>query len=222
MTSTMAYVDAALGIRQSMDADPELNQTMNFFRKFHPIEHATAINDLWSHSGVRTQAMRCHDASSDVAHVSALPRTAMEMAAAVVDAYDDAIVATTDFRIAHVDHVLNYILRYVPSFVPVRDVTGTGGTPIASYLCRSAMGTLQAQLGQQRKGRPSFTVPPMCVSQCVLERLDKTELGTSPMCQTLFDTFRAYEIDVTFRDARPSSGLPNPTAGGEPPAHDEM
>jgi hypothetical protein len=61
----------------------------------------------------------------------------------VIDAYNDAIVSVAQFRNVHMEHIGTYILKSV-KLVPPQYITGTGNTPIVTYLCESFLGTLRS------------------------------------------------------------------------------
>lgn len=46
MTTTLAFIDASVGIHSSMDADPSLRSTMEDFSHFHPAEHRRLLQSI--------------------------------------------------------------------------------------------------------------------------------------------------------------------------------
>merc|ERR1712096_138399 len=128
---------------------------MKDFRQFQPLSHVKEIDGLQSRDSIRKHVLQFNLSMLEVeSHVP-------------VSAYDDAINAAAEFRLAHTDHISTYILNKIPGSVPVTAVTGTGGTPISAYLCRSALGTLDSRL------RPlqamSVALPTLCDLQCQLD-----------------------------------------------------
>lgn len=179
MTSTMSFVDAALGIRSSIDADISLKETMEDFRQFQPRSHVQEIDKLQHERSILEFIMRCN-------------RTTEDTHAAAVLAYDDAVTAAAEFRLAHVDHISTYILNKVPSFVPLTEIKGTGGVPISSYLCRSALGTLDARIRPSQAA--SFALPTLCDVQCKLDMLGG-RLSEKSYCHHIPDLFRRMSAD---------------------------
>jgi hypothetical protein len=187
MTTTLAFVDAALGIKSSLAADASLNQTMEDFRQFRPRSHDNLIALVQQWDQIRQRVLQYNRTSSShdsyESHVDAL------------HAYDDAVTAAAEFRLAHVDHISIYILNKIPSSVAITAITGTGGTPISSYLCRSAVGTLDARV------RPleavSVALPTLCDIQCRLD-MKRNLLAESSYCKHIPELSRRMgltEID---------------------------
>lgn len=227
MTTTMAFVDAALGISGSMDSDPQLRATMEDFRQYHPVEHARRVAEVRASGGIRSWALTCNEtlgerppigfrtyalhgadaigspAASDLPLAGTVEAAALPRACgALVDAYDDAIAAATEWRMAHVDHVLTFVVEY--GGPNIRASTGTGGTSLSGYLCRSAMGTALATLRPYARSAPSVALPTLCAAQCVLERDAGSGLENGPACRRLWNTFDRMSIDATFQDRYPS------------------
>lgn len=245
MTTTMAFVDAALGISSSIDMDQALRETMDEFRQFQPRAHALRVAEVRRSGGVRPWALRCnvtlgngrpvslrsltpesgatgsgniddqpHEAdwedltlvegglsaeeydADDRTDPSQLP--VRRACSALVDAYDDAIAAASEWRLAHVDHVSTFVVEYgIPD---IRASTGTGGTPLSAYLCRSAMGTANAMLRPGARSAPGVALPSLCVGQCALEAGDDAGLRDSPLCQRLWHTLDRMQIESKFED----------------------
>jgi hypothetical protein len=179
MTSTLAFVDAALGIKSSLNADVSLNQTMDDFKQFQPRSHVKVIDLVQQQDWIRQRVLQYNrTSSSDRNH---------EAHVATLHAYDDVVSAAAEFRLAHVDHISTYILNMIPSSVPITEITGTGGTPISSYLCRSAVGTLDARV------RPlqavSVALPTLCDIQCRLD-MKRNLVAETSYCKHIPDLSR--------------------------------
>jgi len=164
MTSTMAFVDAALGIRTSIDADLSLKETMKDFKRFHPQQHVLEIQSLHDKDSIRKVVLSCDSTIKK----SPSSFNALSPCNELIDSYDDAVTAATEFRLGHVDHIATFILQY-NEFVPMRSINGTGNTPISAYLCRSAIGTLDAQIRPNERSVPNVALPTLCELQCRLD-----------------------------------------------------
>jgi len=197
MTSTMSFVDAALGIRSSIDVDASLQATVRDFVRFQPQAHVSGISAMHSEAAVVRVMRLCNDIVEGEKKDSQLQLAC----ASAVDAYDDVVTATGEFRLAHVDHVATYILQNVPSFVPVRKISGTGGTPISQYLCRSAIGTLAARLRPQASQVASVSLPILCFSQCLLDVAGGHQSSSeSTYCHYILKMFERMEMNVSVTD----------------------
>lgn len=217
MTTTMAFVDAALGISDSIAADVTLESTMRHFRQFQPWEHAQRIATVANTSQIRPWVQRCNNVVRDFLEAEAkrdktafrdqgairdhekLERT-VKVCDYVVDAYDDAVLAATEWRMAHVDHVLTYIVQYTVPEQDMRAARGTGGTPISSYLCHSGMGTMMALMRPTARHTGSVQLPALCVAQCALEKQHGGALSASPLCARLWNTFDRLSLRAEFHD----------------------
>merc|ERR1711920_129640 len=80
----------------------------------------------------------------------------------------------------HIDHISTYILNKIPSTVPITAIAGTGGTPISAYLCRSAVGTLDARIRPQEA--VSVALPTLCDIQCRLD-MKRNLLADTSYCK---------------------------------------
>jgi hypothetical protein len=190
MTTTLAFVDRALGIETSVSADAALAATMQEFRRFQPYEHAAGTDALFAQgSSARRAAVACHTQRQPGSHTLADP------CAELVDAYDDAVAATAEFRTAHVDHIVNFIIQALPPAVPLRQVAGTGGTPIVSYLCRAALGTLDAMVNGASAYAPRISLPAACVAFCLMPT--STRL---PACAHLHSVVQRMGLDIATTD----------------------
>eukprot|EP00038_Savillea_parva_P017376 m.20041 g.20041 ORF g.20041 m.20041 type:complete len:565 (+) comp3745_c0_seq1:573-2267(+) len=218
MTTTLSFVDNALGIHTSTSTDPALAQTMQEFAHFHPTEHAELIQSLNRGHAIR-ELVASVAAHPDVAdHSDEQPLTP---AYELVDAYNDAITAVTELRYAHVDHIGTYILAAIPEVVPFKDVAGTGNTPIAKYLCNAAAGTLDAQIPPARF-RGSISVPTVCHAQCVLDGMSSTEgegVGRRPaLCDEVPSVFRRMQLEASYHNLNNAS----PTGGDGQNGRDDL
>jgi hypothetical protein len=189
MTSTLPFVDAALGITTAMDADRDLAHTMADFRRFQPREHAAHTDNVARGNAIRTFVL-----SANALLASSSDSRPYALHAQLVDAYDDAITAVAEVRGAHVDHIMTYIVQYAANASSIRGVSGTGGTPIAAYLCRAASGTLQARL-RPGPASASVSLPAACVAQCLLDPAD-----VGGLCGSLERTLCAMELRVCATD----------------------
>lgn len=151
-TSSLSAIDSALQITTSISTDPNLELTMKEFRQYHPIEHYK-LNDMLGNIKLRERVLQFND------HM-------------LTDAYNDAVTAVAEFRFAHVDHVMTYIFKSIPH-VHAKYVTGTGNTPIATYLCKSAVGTLMSRIVENASTNlPTVSIPSICFHECASKTLD--------------------------------------------------
>ena len=151
-TSSLSAIDAGLQIMTSISADPNLEITMKEFRQYHPTAHCE-FNDEITKLNLRDHIVVMHNNE-------------------LTDAYNDAVTAVAEFRFAHVDHVMTYIFKSIPH-VPKKEVGGTGNTPIASYLCKSAVGTLLSRIKQGASANlPTVSVPSICSQECFVDHTD--------------------------------------------------
>lgn len=90
-----------------------------------------------------------------------------------MDAYNDAVTSVAEFRFGHIDHVSTYIFKSLPH-VPPKVITGTGNTPIVSYLCKSAMGTLESRIlnDLSSQNMALVSIPTICQRECHTGALD--------------------------------------------------
>eukprot|EP00050_Salpingoeca_kvevrii_P021132 m.106754 g.106754 ORF g.106754 m.106754 type:complete len:533 (-) comp9193_c0_seq1:222-1820(-) len=185
MTSTLPFVDAALGITSKLGV---LGPTMKEFRRYQPIEHSEGVEREFSTSKIREAASKCLE------HKDTDPSCM-----AIIEAYDDTVIATAEFRMSHVDHVMTYIVQTAPPEVSIRKISGTGGTTLSSYLCRAAMGTLGAVLVPDSLFNGVVSLPAVCVGQCFLE--DAKPLHET--CPHLGATLQRLQLHLTPRDDSP-------------------
>lgn len=151
-TSSLSAIDSALQITTSISTDPNLELTMKEFRQYHPTEHYV-LNDMLGKIKLRDRVTEFDN------HM-------------LTDAYNDAVTAVAEFRFAHVDHVMTYIFKSIPH-VPAKYVTGTGNTPIATYLCKSAVGTLMSRIVENASSNlPTISIPSICFHECASRSLD--------------------------------------------------
>lgn len=163
MTSSLSAIDSVLQITTSISADKDLESTMNDFKEYQPIAHVQYINEI---SNMKLR---------DFVELSGNKN--------LIDAYNDAVTSVAEFRFGHIDHVMTYILKSIPQ-VPPKYVTGTGNTPIVSYLCKSAMGTLKSRIinGITSNNLPSVSIPVICQKEC---HADKLEIFDSDYCSNI-------------------------------------
>ena len=152
-TTSLSTIDAGLQIVTSISSDRDLETTMKEFRQYHPKTHYE-FNERVSRMMIRDYIMNVSDETAGIVELT--------------DAYNDAVTAVAEWRYAHVDHVMTYIFKSIP-YVPKNAVTGTGNTPISSYLCKSALGTLKSRIrtdGIGSKNLPTISIPSVCSEEC--------------------------------------------------------
>jgi len=151
-TSSLPSIDSALQITTSISSDPNLELTMKEFRQYHPLQHYE-LNNMLEKLHLRDTIIKLDNPL-------------------LTDAYNDAVTAVAEFRFAHVDHVMTYIFRSIPH-VPAKYVTGTGNTPVATYLCKSAIGTLMSRITEKASNNlPTVSIPQICFHECETNSLD--------------------------------------------------
>ncbi len=154
-TTSLSSIDAGLQITTSIQANPDLELTMNEFRQFHPKEHYQ-FNDALRELHLREKIIAWNDRE-------------------VIDAYNDAIVAVAQFRNAHIEHVGTYILKSVKHIHP-KYITGTGNTPIVKYLCDSFFGTFQSMITGKEldvsSNLPEISIDSLCFAECLSGKYD--------------------------------------------------
>ena len=204
MTTTLSFIDNALGIHTSTSADPDLANTMKEFAQFHPTQHAELIKSLDGGRAIR-------DLVTTVANVSIVTSETSTPAYELVDAYNDAVTSVTELRYAHIDHIGTYIFSVLPTWVQLQMVTGTGNTPIAKYLCNAAAGTLEAQVPPIRF-RGSISVPTVCHAQCALDSMDNRKVPT--LCDDAQSLFRRMRLSPSYNLLPEIHGPPATTVTG--------
>jgi hypothetical protein len=179
MTSALSALDALLQIDSSIKSDPSLEATMNDFREFQPKPHVEYLKQLPSFQ-LRTKILDSGDTE-------------------LMDIYNDVVTAVAEFRIAHIDHIMTYIFKSIPH-APPKVVTGTGNAPIVSYLCKSAIGTLQSRLKPYSKNIPSVSLPAICIANCLSE-YGAEILNAPDYCSDFAQTL--VSVDITSLEINP-------------------
>lgn len=146
-TSSLLAIDAALQITTSINSDENLKTTMQEFSQYQPVEHYELI-EKFSTVNLRDYVKKTSNNE-------------------LIDAYNDAVTAVAEFRFAHMDHVQTYIFKSVPQ-APKHKITGTGNTPLAAYLCKSALGTLNSIIKEGSSNNlPQISIPLICIQECI-------------------------------------------------------
>lgn len=184
MTTTIAFVDAALSIYTSIGSNANLAETMSEYRLYMPKEHREQLMELEASAGIRNVALFCKN-----------HKNLTEECKNIVLAYDDAITATAEFRVAHIDHLQAFIFNLVPDKY-WKEVRGTGGTPVIEYLCNSAIGTLHSRLDTDtsNEAHPAFSA--VCIAQCAKDIANDKSSPEQRYCRQLLQSMKNLGIVV--------------------------
>ena len=164
-TSSLPFIDAGLQISTSINSNENLKITMDEFKQYLPLHHYEFTKQMINMTLRDFIVFLSKDYVFSNNHVISDEKSnVLEL----IDAYNDAVVSVAEFRYAHMEHVATYIFKSRPK-APKEAITGTGNTPIALYLCKSAQGTLKSIIkGGMSNNLATTSIPSLCLEDFVI------------------------------------------------------